>query len=309
MTTGTTQEQLSVSTSAPWGAARTALLANLAGEILIVLTGGLVRLTGSGLGCPTWPQCTPGSFTPVAHQAEGYHTNIEFGNRLLTFALTAAAIAVLVTVWRADRSRWRAAALPLVLVIAQAVLGGITVLVDLAPLAVAGHLLLSMVAIAVSAWLLFVLPPRTSAQKAPSRVAVPSVAAPLVWLTAVACGAVLVLGTVVTGTGPHSGDATRPARYDFDPRLVSMVHAASVWMFVLGMIALVIILKRAGAVGRLYRWTHVAVGISVVQGALGYLQYATGVPWGLVAVHMLLAAVIVVPVTAMVESVRHAPAP
>ena len=105
MTTGTTPDQLSVSPSAPWGAARIALLANLVSQVLIVLTGGLVRLTGSGLGCPTWPQCTPGSFTPVEHQAEGYHKNIEFGNRTLTFLLTAAAIPVLVTVVRINRQQ------------------------------------------------------------------------------------------------------------------------------------------------------------------------------------------------------------
>ena len=303
MTTGTTPDQLSVSTSAPWGAARIALLANLVSQVLIVLTGGLVRLTGSGLGCPTWPQCTPGSFTPVAHQAEGYHKNIEFGNRTLTFLLTAAAIAVLVTVVRVNRQQWKAASLPLLLVVAQAVLGGVTVLLDLSPSIVAAHLLLSMVSIAISPWLWLSLPPRAPfAESAP-----PAVARPLVSLAAASGSAVLVLGTVVTGSGPHSGDADTPARFGFDPRLVSMIHSGSVWIFVIGLVSLLVILRRAGATGALYRWAHIAFGIAVVQGVVGYVQYATGLPWGVVAVHMLLAGLIVIPVTAMVETLRRYP--
>lgn len=303
MTTGTTPDQLSVSTSAPWGAARIALLANLVSQVLIVLTGGLVRLTGSGLGCPTWPQCTPGSFTPVEHQAEGYHKNIEFGNRTLTFLLTAAAIAVLVTVVRINRQQWKAASLPLLLVVAQAVLGGVTVLLDLSPSIVAAHLLLSMISIAVSTWLWLSLPPRAALTES----ALPAAAWPLVSLAGVAGSAVLVLGTVVTGSGPHSGDADTPARFGFDPRLVSMVHSGSVWIFVIGLVALLVILRRAGATGTLYRWTHIAFGIAVVQGVVGYVQYATGLPWGVVAVHMLLAGMIVIPVTAMVETLRRSP--
>jgi len=286
-----------------WRQARLALLANLVCQVLIVLTGGLVRLTGSGLGCPTWPQCTSGSFTPVVHQAEGYHKDIEFGNRLLTFVLTAAAITTLVTVRRAARNKTWPASWPLILVLAQAVLGGVVVLLDLDPISVVAHLLLSMLTISVSTWLWLGLPPPRSAT--PAVQPVPPVAGRLVAVATVATVLVLVLGTVVTGTGPHSGDADQPQRFDLDPVLVSRLHAASVWVFMGSLIALLVLLRRAGAGGRLYRWAHVAFGIAVVQGVVGYVQYLTGVPWALVAVHMLLAALLVIPVTAMAQVVRQ----
>lgn len=291
-----------------WRRARLALLVNLVCQVLIVLTGGLVRLTGSGLGCPTWPQCTAGSFTPVMHQAEGYHKYIEFGNRLLTFVLTAAAIAVVVTVRRAARGRTVVASLPLLLVLAQAVLGGVVVLLDLDPISVVAHFLLSMVTIAVSTWLWLTLRPSAGQQGDPEP-ALPALAGRLVAVAAVATAAVLSLGTVVTGTGPHSGDVDEPQRFDLDPVLISRVHALSVWVFLASLIALLVVLKRAGATGRLYRWTHIAFGIAVVQGVVGYVQYFLGVPWGLVAVHMLLAALLVIPVTAMVHATRRPTAP
>jgi cytochrome c oxidase assembly protein subunit 15 len=311
MTTGTTPDRLSIGTARSWRIARWALVANLVGQVGIVLTGGLVRVTGSGLGCPTWPQCTPGSFTPVMHQAEGYHKYIEFGNRTLTFVLTAVAIAVLVTVRRADRSRTAVAAWPLILVLAQAVLGGVVVLLGLAPISVVAHLLLSMVSIAVSTWLWLTLPPGARPQSptphSPGPVP-PAAVRTLVTAAAAAAAVVLVLGTVVTGTGPHSGDADTPQRFDFDPVLVSRLHAGAVWLFVACLVAVIVLLRRAGATGRLYRWSHVAFGIAVVQGAVGYIQYATGVPWPLVALHMLLAASLVVPVTGMAFEVRRSPA-
>jgi cytochrome c oxidase assembly protein subunit 15 len=119
----------------------------------LVLTGGAVRITGSGLGCPTWPECTPGSYTPVPHQAEGQlHAWIEFGNRLLTFALVAVALAVLINVLYRQRRDLRSLALGQVLgILGQGILGGITVLTDLHPLPVAGHLLLSIILIAGAA--------------------------------------------------------------------------------------------------------------------------------------------------------------
>ena len=135
---------------------RPVLLLNVVAQVGIVVTGGLVRLTGSGLGCPTWPQCVPGSYTPVVQQAQGWHKDVEFGNRLLTFVVGVAAVAVVVSVtaWvmrtGAPRRLLAFAAVPILGVVAQAVLGGVTVLTNLAPAAVAGHFLLSMVLVAAS---------------------------------------------------------------------------------------------------------------------------------------------------------------
>jgi cytochrome c oxidase assembly protein subunit 15 len=160
-----------------------------------------------------------------------------------------------------------------------------------------------MVAIAVSTWLWLALPPAPSGRPA---TALPAAARRLVATAAGTLPVVLVLGTLVTGTGPHSGDANAPQRFDLDAVAVSRIHALAVWVFVISLVALLVILRRAGVTDRIYRWTHIAFGIAVVQGLVGYLQYATGVPWGLVAVHMLLAASLVVPVTAMVVEATRA---
>lgn len=306
-----TSTALDFTLSTAWKRARLALVVNLVCQVAIVLTGGLVRLTGSGLGCPTWPQCVPGSFTPVVQQAQGYHKYIEFGNRLLTFVLAVAAIAVLVLVAQVDRSQARAAALPLLLVIAQAVLGGVTVLMKLSPVTVAAHMLLSLVTIAVSTWLwLRIRPDRRAREVDAARWPqdLPASVRPLVLALAADSALVTVLGTVVTGSGPHSGDADEPARFGLDPRLTSMVHSGSVWLFVILSVVLLVTLAKAGAKTAtgaprlLYRRTHIVVGIAAVTGVVGYLQYATGLPWGLVAVHMLLAALFIVAVTMLVEA-------
>jgi len=286
---------------------RVALLVNLAAQVGIVLTGGLVRLTGSGLGCPTWPQCVPGSYTPVVEQPQGIHKDIEFGNRMLTFVVGVAAIAAFVLVWRfvrrsgAPRRLVALAAAPLLGVVAQAVLGGITVLTDLSPATVAAHFLVSMVLVAASTVLYLA-------------VAVPTPAAPvrreivrLGWGVAALAAVVLVLGTVVTGSGPHSGDAEKPARFGFDPATVSWLHADAVWLFVGLVVALVVALRLSSApvAGRR------AVGLLVVtllQGAVGYVQYATDLPIALVAAHMLGASVLVVAVTAVVVALTGTPA-
>lgn len=296
--------------SVRWPWVRAALLVNLVSEVAIVVTGGLVRVTGSGLGCPTWPECVPGSFTPVVEQAEGYHKYIEFGNRTLTFVLGVAAIAVLVGVYTVFRRVTLGGAAPLLLVIAQAVLGGITVRMTLSPETVAAHLLLSMVTIAVSTWLWLRITPERVAGTAPDDgVALPPLTRPLAYALAAESAVVLVLGTVVTGSGPHSGDADEPARFGFDPKLVSMIHSASVWIFVGLTVALLITLIRASAKGVVYRRTHIVFGIAVLAGAVGYLQYALGLPWPLVVVHMLLAGLLVVAVTALADAVASSTAP
>lgn len=253
--------------------------ANLVANTLIILTGGLVRLTGSGLGCPTWPRCTDESFVP--HGALGWHGVIEFGNRTLTYVLIAIAIGTVVATWRwADATR---AQLRLALGIAlgipfQGVIGGITVLTDLNPWIVSLHLILSM-ALVVAATV-FLVSLRTDEGAASPRAAWLVRAAYLVLLAAI------YLGTIVTGSGPHAGDADAP-RNDLDPVWWSRVHALSVWAFLLlTVVALVLLRGHARRVG-LY---VLAAGLG--QGAIGYVQYFTDLPIALVAAHLVGAAVL-----------------
>ncbi len=283
--------------SVRWGLVRAVLWVNLAVEVLIVVTGGLVRLTGSGLGCPTWPECVDGSITPVVEQAEGFHKYIEFGNRTLTGVLGIAAIAALLAVRHVvvrqpvtagRRGVLVLGAMPLVMVLAQAVLGGITVLTELHPAIVAAHFLLSMVTIAVCTWLVLVVVPGTQGAGRPVH--------PLAAGVAVIGALVLTLGTMVTGTGPHSGDLDQPARFDLDPLWASRVHSLSSWLFLLAAVAAWVLLPHARS---RTRWVF---GIAVAQGVVGYLQYLNGLPEPLVLLHMLLASLLVVAVTALMSA-------
>lgn len=246
----------------------------------LVLTGGAVRITGSGLGCPTWPECTPGSYTPVPHQAEGQlHAWIEFGNRLLTFALVAVSIAVLVHVLYKGRRDLRTLALGQLLgILGQGVLGGITVLTDLHPLPVAGHLLLSIILIAGAASLYsrreFIAAARTDLEPLTKRISQLHIALTFV---------VIVLGTVVTGSGPHAGDE-KAQRFGFDIRTVAWLHA-DVVIALLGLTAAFYILVRNDK--ELLRRVTVFTVIALAQGAIGYIQYFTGIPEILVAAHLL----------------------
>ncbi|WP_205859528.1 COX15/CtaA family protein, partial [Phycicoccus flavus] len=199
--------------------------ATLVANTVIVLTGGLVRLTASGLGCPTWPQCTPGSFVP--HRELGMHGAIEFGNRLLTYVLIAVVLGTVVAVWRwggTSRSLRTHAVVIALGIPLQGVVGGVTVLTDLNPWVVSFHLILSMVLIALSAWLLF----RVSGDR---RVGASTTVRRLVALLGVLVAVAVYLGTVVTGSGPHAGDLDVP-RNGLDPQLWSHVHAASVYALV-----------------------------------------------------------------------------
>jgi cytochrome c oxidase assembly protein subunit 15 len=246
----------------------------------LVLTGGAVRITGSGLGCPTWPECTPGSYTPVPHQAEGQlHAWIEFGNRLLTFALVAVALAVLINVLYRQRRDLRSLALGQVLgILGQGILGGITVLTDLHPLPVAGHLLLSIILIAGAASLYsrreYSARPRTDLDKLTKRVSILHIGLTFV---------VIILGTIVTGSGPHAGDE-KAQRFGFDIRTVSWLHADAV-IALLGLTAAFYILVRNDP--KLLRRVQVFLVVALAQGAIGYIQYFTGIPEILVAAHLL----------------------
>jgi len=246
----------------------------------LVLTGGAVRLTGSGLGCPTWPECTPGSYTPVPNQAEGQlHAWIEFGNRLLTFALVAVALAVLVHVLFKKRRDLRLLAIGQVLgILGQGLLGGITVLTDLHPLPVAGHLLLSIILIA-GATSLYDRRETGVIRIKPTEKITANLSKAHIYLTFI----VIALGTLVTGSGPHAGDEDS-RRFGFDIRTVASIHAEAV-VALLGLTLALYVAVRATPLHR--RRIVVFTVISLAQGAIGYIQYFTGIPEILVAAHLL----------------------
>ncbi len=278
-------------------------LANAVANGLIVVTGGLVRLTGSGLGCPTWPRCTDDSFVTTPEMAG--HGLIEFGNRLLTFVLAAVAIATLVAVWRSPRRDLRLLAAATFLGIpVQAALGGVTVLTGLNPWTVAAHFLISavLVALATTLWL---------------RSREPGVGQPLlrrpfvllVWGIAATTAVVLAIGTVVTGSGPHSGDVPEdpdaaPLRMGFDPELMSQLHADAVFLLLGLTIALLVALHATDSPGRVRRAARDLLVVQLAQGVVGYVQYFTDLPVALVLVHMLGAVLVTAFTARLVWSVR-----
>ena len=293
---------------------RPILVANLVGEVVIVITGGVVRLTGSGLGCPTWPECVPGSFTPVPYQEEGIHKLMEFGNRTLTGVVGLLALACVWVVFTRMRRRrpLLLVAVGLVLgVLLQAVVGGIAVRMTLSPVVVAFHFLLSMVMVALSTMLLRGSEdgwsPDGTADLGPRELLVPRLVSTLAWVTAAVGAAVLVLGTIVTGSGPHSGDAEQPARTGFDPRSVAWLHADLVMLFVGLVVAVLVAVWLTSSSDRAKAtWRGVLV-VTLLQGAIGYAQYFTGLPEVLVGLHMLGACLLVVTVTLGVLNLRSNP--
>ncbi|MBT0995313.1 COX15/CtaA family protein [Cellulomonas sp. DKR-3] len=270
------------------------LVANLVGQIGIVGTGGAVRLTGSGLGCSTWPQCEPGSFVPQFHAAVTYHPFVEFGNRLMTFVLGFVAIAVAYVVWR-DRTRARSFRLlgwaPLGGVAAQALIGGVLVLLELPPILVSLHFLISMALVALS----LVLVHRDREGDGPPVALLDGATRALTHVLAVLLVVVLVLGTLTTGAGPHSGDDEVGYRLAVDPLLMTKIHAAAVWAF--AAVLLVVVWRTRAAAGRpdaarTHRAALVLVALTVLQGSIGYVQTATGLPVALVNLHLVGAALL-----------------
>ena len=261
------------------------LLPTLTGLLLflqsaLVLTGGAVRLTGSGLGCPTWPECVPGSYLPVEGQAEGaLHAWIEFGNRLLTFALLFAALATVITVLRSRRRDLRFLAATQILgILGQGVLGGITVLTDLNPLAVASHFLLSIALIA-AATSLHSRRHHPQVRTSSTQVRISRISLLHILMTFIA----IAIGTLVTGSGPHAGDVDAP-RLDFAITTITRFHSAAVWILV---IITAVFYFSPDLRFETRRWLRIFFILTLLQGAFGYLQYFLGVPIGLVALHLL----------------------
>jgi cytochrome c oxidase assembly protein subunit 15 len=255
-------------------------LASLIANVVIVVTGGAVRLTDSGLGCPTWPSCTDSSLTPTRQYA--IHGIIEFTNRQLTFVLVVLAIATWLVAMALRRHRGLATTAALGIP-AQAVLGGLTVLTHLNPWLVGLHFLLSMAIIAVT----FALWWRTRDLPAPEPLLAP--VRLLVAATAVATAVVLMVGTVVTGSGPHAGDkdaSGKVHRTGLDVSSMSQLHADLVMVLVGLTVGL---LAAAYAVGgiRLRRAAVALLLVELAQGVIGYTQYFLHVPPLLVGLHML----------------------
>jgi cytochrome c oxidase assembly protein subunit 15 len=261
-------------------------LASVAANAGITVTGAAVRLTGSGLGCPTWPRCTPDSFIPVAHPDRSFgNMAIEFGNRLLTFMVLAIAVACLVAALRLVRRRRAlvrlAAAQPLG-VAAQALWGGLVVRTLLNPVTVSVHFLLSIGMIAFA----FALYARSGEGDAPPQRLVHRDIRTLGFFLTAAVLVLLVAGVIVTGTGPHSGDDAA-SRFSFDIETVARLHSDVVWI-VLGLtFSLLFALHVTDAPGRARRALLILLGVELAQGVIGYVQYFLAVPAFLVGLHVL----------------------
>lgn len=271
---------------------RRIFVANLVAQIGIVFTGALVRLTGSGLGCPSWPQCVPGHYTPIREQPQAWHKYVEFGNRALTGVLIALALAALaggVWMWRTktqprsdrDRTLLALSAVPLLGTFAQVVAGGITVLTHLNPAAVAAHLLVSMAIIALNVLLV-----NRAAEEGPGVVLVPHLTRRLGQGLVPVAAVVICVGTVVTGSGPHAGDASAH-RFHLDPRSLSWLHADLVLLLTGLSIGYAVLVRATSTDPRIRRVSLELLAMIGLQGAIGYTQYFTGLPELLVAFHVL----------------------
>jgi heme a synthase len=262
-------------------------------NIVIVITGGLVRLTGSGLGCPTWPRCTADSY--VSHPQLGIHGAIEFGNRLFTLVLVIAAVLTFISAMlyrEAGRPRndlrlltaGLALGIPL-----QGVIGGIAVLTQLNPYVVGLHLLLSLVLIALAVWLVRKTWPIAPAAASGLSVMITRITFVLMWLA-------VWLGTLVTGSGPHAGDENAP-RNGLDGMLVTQLHTSVVYATVAASVLCFLLLRS--------RAVLLLLLVEIVQMGIGIAQYQLGLPIWLVALHLLGASLAIATVTNLMLSVSR----
>ncbi|WP_306209281.1 COX15/CtaA family protein [Actinoplanes sp. RD1] len=280
-------------------------LASLIANIALVVTGAAVRLTSSGLGCPTWPKCTDESYTTT--QEMGVHGVIEFGNRLLGIVLGLIALSAFVAALLHKPRRRSLVVLALLAglgIPGQGVIGGITVLTDLNPWVVGLHFLLSM-ALITATWALW---QRTKEGDAPVRHLVAPPLRHLAALTALVSAAVIVVGVIVTGSGPHAGDADAK-RNGLDPATISQAHADLVFLLIGLSVALWFALRAVGAPAPAVRAAALFVGIELAQGLIGFVQYFTHLPVILVGFHMLGACLVWVGTLNVLWKLRDRPAP
>lgn len=283
---------------------RRAAFAAVLMSIAIVVTGGAVRLTGSGLGCDTWPKCTSDSL--IVTQEQGFHGAIEFGNRMLTYVLCAAVgwaitAARCAKPWR--RSLTRLGWLQFAIVMGNAVLGGITVLTGLNPYSVAGHFMLatSLITVTTITW------QRTREGDGPARPRVPAPVRKLSWALLAATVVLIGAGTVVTGSGPHAGDSSEIKRMPFDWSAAAHVHAVSAWLVCALAVAMWLVLRVVDAPVDTRARARDLLIVLLSQGAIGYVQYFTKVPEALVAAHMLGSCLVWIAAVRVALSLRERP--
>ncbi|MEU3250371.1 COX15/CtaA family protein [Streptomyces sp. NPDC006997] len=283
---------------------RRAALAALVMSVVIVVTGGAVRLTGSGLGCPTWPKCTEDSLTNTS--AMGVHGVIEFGNRLLTYVLCAAvgwAIVAARSQKPFRRSLTRLGWAQFWVVMGNAVLGGIVVLVGLNPYTVAAHFLLSTALITVAA----VMWQRTREGDAAPRPLVVEPVRQLAWALVAVAGLLVAVGTVVTGAGPHAGDSSEVPRMDVPWEAVTRLHSVLAWVVVTLTFALWFTLRAVDAPSGARDRTRDLFLVLLSQGVVGYVQYFTHLPELLVGAHMLGSCLVWIAVVRVPLALRERP--
>jgi cytochrome c oxidase assembly protein subunit 15 len=274
--------------------------ASLVSQIVIIGTGGAVRLTGSGLGCPTWPQCTAESYVTTPEM--GLHGVIEFANRLLTFVLVLIAIGMFLMVVRQRLQRPELLRLSVALglgIPGQAVIGGITVLTDLNPYVVGLHYLLSAALVGLAAILLY----RVRVGRSGGSPMVPGAFTATLWVLLFALALSVVMGIITTGSGPHAGDGGA-ARNGLNSELLQHIHAwPSYAVFGLSVIALSWSLRLSAA--RLRRTLVATVAVVLTQIAIGLFQARNGLPELAVGIHMVLASVIVALVVSALLATRE----
>jgi cytochrome c oxidase assembly protein subunit 15 len=281
-----------------------AALAALVMAVVIVVTGGAVRLTGSGLGCPTWPKCTDDSLTTTS--AMGFHGVIEFGNRMLTYVLCAAVGWAIIAArsqkpWRRGLTRLGWAQFWIVM--SNAILGGIVVLVGLNPYTVAAHFLLStaLITVATLMW------QRTREGDAEPRPLVGKSVQQLVWFLVAAAVLLIAVGTVVTGAGPHAGDSSEVDRMHVNWENVAKLHAVLAWIVVTLTFALWFVLKAVDAPEGPLNRTRDLFLVLLSQGVIGYVQYFTDLPEALVGLHMLGSCLVWIGVLRVLLALRERP--
>ncbi|MFC8954934.1 MULTISPECIES: COX15/CtaA family protein [unclassified Streptomyces] len=288
------------------GTLRRAALSAVVMSVLIIVTGGAVRLTGSGLGCDTWPKCTDDSLFATPEQ--GLHGAIEFGNRMLTYVLSAA-VGWAIVAARSTKPRRRGLTrlgwLQFWIVMSNAVLGGITVWMGLNPWTVAGHFLAAnaLLTVAVITW------QRTGEGDTAPRPRVPRPVRKLSWAIMIVSALLIALGTAVTGSGKHAGDSSDVPRMPWDWTNAAHVHAIAAWVVCALALAMWLVLRVVDAPLDTRARARDLLVVLLAQGGIGYVQYFTGVPELLVAAHMLGSSLMWIAVLRLALSLRERPLP